>query len=202
MASPPPGTILVIDDEPSIVRGLARLLQRDGYSVATAGNGRQALAQLQAQRFAMILSDLRMPELDGPAFYARLQQQYPALCQRVIFLTGDVDAADMRRFLAQCGQPWLAKPCRPAALRRAIQQVLGVAPPAPPAQAERAYHAQSEQLSRKSQALRQQSQVLSGAVQTLCARSAQLQYQGAILRGKFQAYSGRWYPKTRWAMLD
>jgi CheY-like chemotaxis protein len=115
MASPPPGTILIIDDEPSIVRGLARLLQRDGYSVATAGNGRQALAQLQAQRFAMILSDLRMPELDGPAFYARLQQQYPALCQRVIFLTGDVDAADTRRFLAQCGQPWLAKPCRPAA---------------------------------------------------------------------------------------
>ena len=45
MAAPTPGSILVIDDEPSIVRGLTRLLHRDGYRVATARNGRDALAQ-------------------------------------------------------------------------------------------------------------------------------------------------------------
>jgi CheY-like chemotaxis protein len=65
MAAPTPGSILVIDDEPSIVRGLARLLHRDGYRVATARNGRDALAQLQGQCYDVILSDLRMPELDG-----------------------------------------------------------------------------------------------------------------------------------------
>ena len=129
MAVPTPRTILVIDDEPSIVRGLARLLRREGYTVATAGNGRQALAQLQGQRFDVILSDLRMPELDGPAFYTHLQQQAPALCQRVIFLTGEWGETDSRAFLAQCGQLWLPKPCNAAAVRRAIQQVLGVAAP-------------------------------------------------------------------------
>jgi CheY-like chemotaxis protein len=131
MAPHPPVSILVIDDEPSLVRALARLLQRDGYVVATASNGRHALAALQAQPYDVILCDLRMPELDGRAFYAQLQQRAPALCQRVMFLTGDSTAADHQAFLAQCGRPWLRKPCSIAALRNVIQQVLGGATPAP-----------------------------------------------------------------------
>ena len=77
------------------------------------------------------LCDLRMPELDGRAFYARLRQQAPALCQRVIFLTGDSSTADHQAFLAQCGRPWLDKPSSIAALRHAIQQVLKRATRAP-----------------------------------------------------------------------
>jgi CheY-like chemotaxis protein len=88
MASPPPTAILVIDDEPSLLRGVAQLLRREGYTVATAANGRYALAQLQVQPYDVILSDLHMPDIDGQAFYALLRQQYPALCSRVIFFTG------------------------------------------------------------------------------------------------------------------
>ena len=69
MAPYPPATILVIDDEPSVVRALAGLLRRDGYRVSTASNGRHALAQLQVQPYDVIVCDLRRPELDGPAFY-------------------------------------------------------------------------------------------------------------------------------------
>jgi CheY-like chemotaxis protein len=163
------GNILVIDDEVSLVRALVRLLQRDGYVVATASNGRQALAALQAQRYDVILCDLRMPELDGRAFYAHLQQWAPALCQRVIFLTGDSSAADHQAFLAQCGRPWLDKPCSIAVLRHAMQQVLGRA-------------ARAQQLSRKSQELRQRSHALLGKVQTLYVRSRRLQCQAALLR--------------------
>jgi CheY-like chemotaxis protein len=123
---------LIVDDELSILRALARLLQRDGYEVATAHNGRQALARLQGQHFDVILCDLRMPELDGRAFYAHVRQQAPALCQRVLFLTGDRHAADHQAFFAQCGRPWLEKPCSIAALRQAIQQVVERATPAPP----------------------------------------------------------------------
>jgi CheY-like chemotaxis protein len=124
-----PTTVLVIDDEPSIVRGLTWLLHREGYRVETASNGRHALAHLQRQNFDVILTDLRMPELDGRALYAVLQQQYPTLCQRVIFLTGASDEADIRAFLAQGGQLWLRKPYALAALRRTIQQVLARAAP-------------------------------------------------------------------------
>ena len=127
MALPTPVTILVIDDEPSIRRGLAQLLRRDGYRVETAANGRHALAQLHAQPYDVILADLRMPELDGRALFTVLQQHYPALRQRVIFLTGNGDTADSQAFLTQCGQPWLRKPCSIAVLRRTIQQVLAVA---------------------------------------------------------------------------
>jgi CheY-like chemotaxis protein len=71
-----------------------------GAVVAAARNGRHALATLQTQRYDVILCDLRMPELDGRAFYAQVQQRAPALCQRVIFLTGDSRAADHQAFLA------------------------------------------------------------------------------------------------------
>ena len=127
MAPQTPLTILLIDDEASFVRGLARLLQRDGYSVHTAANGQQALAQLRAQPYDAILCDLHMPDLDGPAFYARVQQQYPALGQRVIFVTGDTLGGASTAFLAQCSQPCLYKPCTAAEVRSLLQQVLGAA---------------------------------------------------------------------------
>ena len=129
MAPPLAGTILVIDDEPSIVRGLAQLLRRNGHRVETAANGARALALLREQRYDVILCDLDMPDLDGPAFYAILMQQYPALHQRVIFLTGDTGGAASRTFLAQSGRPWLRKPSPIATIRRAIQDVLQAFPP-------------------------------------------------------------------------
>jgi CheY-like chemotaxis protein len=130
MTSPPPIAILVIDDEPSLLHALARLLRREGYTVATAANGRYALAQLQVQLYDVILSDLHMPDIDGQAFYALLQQQYPALCPRVIFVTGAASEAPNQAFLAQCGQPWLRKPFAFAVLRRVLAQMLGDGPPA------------------------------------------------------------------------
>jgi CheY-like chemotaxis protein len=122
-------TILVIDDEPSIASGLARLLRRDGNTVATADNGHRALALLQERYYDVVLCDLHMPELDGPTFYAILTSQYPSLRPRVIFLTGDILRAESLTFLEQCGQPWLPKPCTIAAIRNAIAHVLRMAPP-------------------------------------------------------------------------
>ena len=130
MAPPLAGTILVIDDEPSIARGLAQLLRRDGHSVETADNGSRALALLHERRYDVIVCDLHMPDLDGPAFYALLTQQYPALRQRVIFLTGNTGGAGSRTFLEQSGRPWLRKPSPIATIRRAIQDVLQACPPA------------------------------------------------------------------------
>ena len=130
MAVPTAITVLVIDDEPSLVRGLARVLRREGYTVATAANGRHALAQLHVQPADVILSDLAMPDVDGQTFFALLRQQAPALCQRVIFLTGAASAVGTHAFLAQCGQPWLRKPYTLAGLRRAIAQILAHAPAA------------------------------------------------------------------------
>ena len=127
MAARTPRTMLVVDDEPSLVRGLTRLLRHAGYAVAAASHGCEALAQRHQRPYAVTLTDLRMPTLDGCAFYARLRQRWPALCQRVIFLPGVSDDADSQAFLVQSGRPWLPKPYAMAARRSLIQQTLGTA---------------------------------------------------------------------------
>jgi CheY-like chemotaxis protein len=116
--------ILVVDDEQSFTKGLAQLLRRDGYIVDTAENGLEGLSQLQAHGYDVLLLDLRMPDLDGPAFYGRLLLQYPAVSLRVIFLTGDTFSVESKAFLERSGRPWVPKPCTAAAIRRSIQHVL------------------------------------------------------------------------------
>jgi CheY-like chemotaxis protein len=99
------------------------LLRRDGHTVDTAPNGRMALARLQERAYDLILSDLRMPELDGSGLYQALEQ-YPELRQRFVFLTGDTVSRETMAFFEQTGVRWLTKPFRAAEVRRTIQQVL------------------------------------------------------------------------------
>jgi CheY-like chemotaxis protein len=116
--------ILIIDDEPSIAQSLQSLLRRDGYVVETVANGRLALAKLQERTYDLLVSDIRMPELDGPSLYQTLERQYPHLLQRVIFLTGDTLNPETRLFLEQHAVPCLTKPFTAAEIRHAIQQAL------------------------------------------------------------------------------
>jgi nitrogen-specific signal transduction histidine kinase/CheY-like chemotaxis protein len=118
------GTILVVDDELSLARGLARLLGRDGHTVDIAVNGRLALTRLDERAYDLILCDVRMPELDGPSLYRLLERQQPHLCPRLIFLTGDTLDPATREFLEQSGVPCLTKPFPIAEARRVIQRAL------------------------------------------------------------------------------
>jgi CheY-like chemotaxis protein len=115
---------VLVDDEPVIANALARLLRRDGHTVDTAANGRLALMKLQERAYDLILSDLRMPELDGPGLYRALETRYPQLCKRFIFLTGDTLNPDTYALSVQHGVPQLFKPYTAAELRRVIRQVL------------------------------------------------------------------------------
>jgi len=117
-------TILIIDDEPSIVTALTGLLRHHGYTVETASNGALAWEHLHAQHFDVILCDLLMPEIDGQGFYTMLQQDYPSMASRVIFLTGDTMGETSAAFLRQCGQLAVYKPCGAAEVMDAIEQVL------------------------------------------------------------------------------
>lgn len=117
-------SLLVVDDEPAIVRALAHLLRRAGHEVDTAANGRLALDKLQTRTYDLILSDLRMPECDGPALYHTIQHHYPQLCQRIIFLTGDTLGPEAQAFLEQVGTPRLTKPCCAVQVHQVVQQVL------------------------------------------------------------------------------
>jgi two-component system NtrC family sensor kinase len=116
--------MLVVDDEPGIASALAHLLRRSGYAVDTAANGRLALDKLQGRTYDLILCDLRMPELDGPGFYRELEERYPQLRRRVIFLTGDTLSPAAREFLEKVGVARLSKPFRAAEVRWVVHQAL------------------------------------------------------------------------------
>jgi PAS domain S-box-containing protein len=116
-------TILIVDDEQSLARALAYLLRRDGHTVQTVANGRLALETCQGQDYALILCDLRMPELDGPGFYQELEHHYPHLCPRVVFLTGDTLNPEAEAFIDQTGALRLSKPFTVAMVRQVIRRV-------------------------------------------------------------------------------
>jgi CheY-like chemotaxis protein len=118
------GSILIIDDEPSMRRALQRLLERSGHDVATAANGKEGLAALEARSYEVILCDMRMPDLDGPGFFCELERRHPHLLSRVVFLTGDVLEPEAQAFFAQVTNLRLEKPFKTQQVRQVIQRVL------------------------------------------------------------------------------
>jgi two-component system NtrC family sensor kinase len=116
--------ILVVDDEPGIADVLAEVLQLDGHVVETVGNGEAALGRLALEGYELILSDIRMPELDGPSLYRELERRHPRLLHRMIFLTGDTLSPGTREFLEKTGAPCLSKPFALSDVREIVQRVL------------------------------------------------------------------------------
>ncbi len=116
--------ILVVDDEPEIAVVLAEMLAVQGQQVETAANGALALDKLRQKTYDVVLTDIKMPEIDGPGLYRELERRHPDLVRRVIFLTGDTLSPETTRFLEQTRAPSLRKPFTAEGMRRAVQQVL------------------------------------------------------------------------------
>jgi CheY-like chemotaxis protein len=86
----PRKSILVIDNEPGVAAVLTEVFSEEGYKVDVATNGQEALEKLQELAFDVIRCDIRMPKMDGLAFYRVIEQQEPHLLARLIFLTGAI----------------------------------------------------------------------------------------------------------------
>ena len=100
--------ILVVDDELDILEAIRIILEKEGYEVETAATAHDGLDLLQARTFHVVLSDLRLPDLDGLDLLRLIKQQYPAM--EVVLLTGygtiDVAVQAMREgaydFVQRC----------------------------------------------------------------------------------------------------
>jgi PAS domain S-box-containing protein len=117
--------VLVVEDEAPLAAAVADALRDAGFEAVTASDGADALARVGERAFDLVVCDLRMPRMDGPAFYRAIAAQSPALVRRVIFVTGDVAGTEAERFLEESGCRWLTKPFRLADLLRAAREVLG-----------------------------------------------------------------------------
>ena len=116
--------ILVVDDEPLIADGLAKALRLDGHEVYTAANGAVALDKLQEGIYDLIVSDIKMPVLDGLSLYQELERRHPELRRRFIFLTGASMDVETTELLKETETPCLRKPFRFNDVRAAVQWTL------------------------------------------------------------------------------
>jgi len=125
-AAVPPPMILVVDDDAAHRDLHCMMLRRAGYHAEGADGGEEALRWMVGSRPALVLTDLRMPGLDGFAFVERLRAQPRLTGLPVIMVTGDApDAAD--RAVAAGLHALLAKPVDMAELLSAVADAL-VAP--------------------------------------------------------------------------
>jgi signal transduction histidine kinase len=113
--------VLLVDDEEAIRRPMARFLAKRGADIKEAGDGHAALERIR-EGFEphVILADLRMPRMDGAEFYQRLQQERPALAERVMFLSGDITHLAGRGLAEVPRDRVLVKPVELAELERRI----------------------------------------------------------------------------------
>jgi DNA-binding NtrC family response regulator len=87
------GRVLVVDDERHQRDILQMILESEGYETDTAGNGRQAAQAIRAQGFDVVLTDLKMPDMNGIALLSELLKAQPGLCVVLMTAHGSIDSA-------------------------------------------------------------------------------------------------------------
>ena len=119
-----PRLILVVEDESSLRELIANILLLDHHEVDTVRDGAEALYRIEQRAYDLIISDLQMPNLDGPGLYTALRKRFGEALPRVIFVTGHAEADKFVPFLAETGDPVLTKPFSVDDLRTLVQWVL------------------------------------------------------------------------------
>jgi two-component system NtrC family sensor kinase len=117
-------TALVVDDEKEVGQILSEMLKVLGIQCDVVTSGQIAIEKLTKQSYDVIITDVRLPGIDGPALYAWIAQHKPELCTRTAFVTGDTLGRASERFLADAKRPLLEKPFLPSDVRRLIEELL------------------------------------------------------------------------------
>ncbi len=114
---------LFVDDEPLVLSGLRRMLRslRHDWEMSFANSGKEALDMLGQEEFAVIISDMRMPEMDGATLLNEAAVRYPSMARLV--LSGHAELEAILRAVRPAHQ-FLAKPCDPKMLERALKRIL------------------------------------------------------------------------------
>ncbi|MBI4161519.1 MAG: response regulator [Acidobacteria bacterium] len=102
--------VLVVDDEEVIVGLLEEILTAEGHRVEIARNGLEALHRLRTGSYDFVLSDLKMPGMNGEELYEKVGAERPDLLKRIVFTTGDIVSPEVQRFLKRTGNRFLTKP--------------------------------------------------------------------------------------------
>jgi len=119
--------ILVVEDEPTVAQLIVDVLREEGHRVEAVVDSQEGLTRLSRAQYDLVVCDLRMPRLDGPAFYDALVQAGSPIRNRILFTTGDTLAPRSMEFLESRGLPYLAKPFLVEELKLAVNGLLATA---------------------------------------------------------------------------
>lgn len=129
MAAESNGTVLVVDDEPTIVEIVARYIERAGYETFQAEDGPEALRLAELHHPDLVVLDVMLPELDGIEVMRRLQER-PGKRTPVILLTARGEESDRLVGLRQGADDYVVKPFSPAELVARVEAVMRRVSPA------------------------------------------------------------------------
>jgi DNA-binding response OmpR family regulator len=118
------GRILVVEDEPSVAQLIVDVLREEGHQVEAVLESQEGLARLSRAQYDLVVCDLRMPRLDGPAFYEALIRAGSPAQNHILFVTGDTLAPRTMQFLERSKLPYLAKPFLVEELKLAVNRRL------------------------------------------------------------------------------
>ena len=121
--------VLVVEDDAALLELIVGVVQRVGYITDHAANGLEALRHLPTHSYDLILCDLRMPTMDGPAFYREVQQRFPDAAARIVFMTAHQNVDEFVPFLKEVTAPVIPKPFSTEELRATVARIVG--PPSP-----------------------------------------------------------------------
>src|SRR5881397_3347607 len=113
---------LVVDDEPRLRRVLIRLLEGEGFTCAEAGSGVEALAELEQGSVPLVISDLRMPEMDGVTLLREIVARWPETA--VIMVTAVAEVESAVACLQLGALDYVAKPFHLDEVRARVRQAL------------------------------------------------------------------------------
>jgi putative nucleotidyltransferase with HDIG domain len=117
--------VLFVDDEPRVLQGLQRMLrgERQNWTMSFAANGREALGLLSRETFDAVVSDLRMPDMDGAELLNIIMERYPNTVR--IVLSGETDP-DVGFKTVRCAHQFLAKPCDAETLKDTLARAFAL----------------------------------------------------------------------------
>jgi DNA-binding response OmpR family regulator len=115
-------TILVVDDDKSILRTFTRILQKNGYKIETAETGREAIERADKKHYDLALVDIRLPDMDGTDLLAKIKKQLKNTIK--IMITGFPSLESGVKALDEGADAYLVKPVKPEELLMLIKEKL------------------------------------------------------------------------------
>src|SRR5436189_262882 len=105
------------------VRGCSIRTSPPSPPASARGSVREALAGMVAQRFDAVITEVRMPDIDGRALYEEIERRWPRQASRVVFVTGDTLSSTLRDYVTDSGRPVIEKPFLPSEVRRVVAEL-------------------------------------------------------------------------------